>query len=143
MHGELLLRWMKQFRQRNIKVGQYGAIYYPWVCEGDANFPPGACVAGIFVEVEKQHPPIGIQWPPANIPFKGVTHPLVQLENIEVSYLSQENINPIYTQANRGIMPMGARTLSNDNIFQQVNSRRIMNMVIEQLRRDSSGPYLK
>jgi phage tail sheath protein FI len=137
LHEELLLRWMKQFRQRNIKNGQYGAIYYPWLCEGEDIFPPGSCVAGIFVEVERQHPPIGIHWPPANIPFKGVTHPLVALENNEVSYLSQENINPIYTQANRGIMPMGARTLSNDQIFQQVNSRRIMNMVVEQLRRDS------
>ena len=32
---------------------------------------------------------------------------------------------------------MGARTLSSDPIFKQVNSRRIMNLVLEQVRRDT------
>ena len=32
---------------------------------------------------------------------------------------------------------MGARTLSKDPIFQQINSRRIVNMIIEQIQRDT------
>ena len=91
----------------------------------------------MYVEVEKNHPPIGIQWPPANLPLRGITHLTLELDQQEVSTLSQEYVNAIHTVSGRGIMPMGARTLSNEPIFKQINSRRIMNLIVEQIRRDS------
>ena len=137
LHEELLVRWVDQVRQRTQGSNHFGALYYPWLCEGEVEFPASSCVAGLFVEVEKQHPPIGIQWPPANIPLRGVSHASLSLDLAEVSDLAQAHINPIVTQPNRGLVPMGARTLSSDPIFKQVNSRRIMNLVLEQVRRDT------
>jgi hypothetical protein len=137
LHDEFLVRWIRRFRGVEPKVNSYGAIYYPWLCERDEFFPPGSAVAGLYVEVEKLHPPIGIQWPPANLPLRGITHSTLELDQKEVSALSQEYVNAIYTVSGRGIMPMGARTLSNEPIFKQINSRRIMNLIVEQIRRDS------
>ena len=137
LHDEFLVRWIRRFRGVEPKVNSYGAIYYPWLCERDEFFPPGSAVAGLYVEVEKIHPPIGIQWPPANLPLRGITHSTLELDQKEVSALSQEYVNAIYTVSGRGIMPMGARTLSNEPIFKQINSRRIMNLIVEQIRRDS------
>jgi phage tail sheath protein FI len=94
-------------------------------------------MAGVYVSVEHQHPPIGIQWPPANVPVRSCTHTQIALNHAEATYLAQNHINPIYVVPGKGIMPMGSRTLSKDPIFQQINSRRIMNMIIEQINRDT------
>lgn len=137
LHDDLLVRWVKQLQERQYKNASYGAIYYPWLRDGEDVYPPGAAMAGLFVAVEQLHPPIGIQWPPANIALRGVSDTLVPLEQEEATFLAQAHVNPIYVVPGRGIMPMGARTLSKDPIFQQINSRRIMNMIVEQLYRDS------
>ena len=137
LHDDLLIRWVKQFQTRQYQHSSYGAIYYPWLCDGSENFPPGSSMAGVFVKVETLHPPLGIQWPPANVPIRGITHPLIELSNEEANLLSSSHVNPILIVPGRGIAPMGARTLSKDPIFQQINSRRIMNMIIEQIHRDT------
>lgn len=137
LHDDLLVRWTEQFGLRNDNISAYGAVYYPWLCDGEEMFPPSSVMAGLYVTVEKMHPPIGIQWPPANIPVRGCTHSSIELTQQEATLLAQGHVNPIVLVPGQGIMPMGARTLSKDPIFQQINSRRIMNMIIEQIHRDT------
>lgn len=137
LHDQLLVRWVEQIGQRYEKIAAFGAIYYPWLCAGEEVFPPSSVMAGVYVAVEKLHPPIGIQWPPANIPVRGCTHSSIELTNQEAKSLAKAHVNPIVLVPSKGLMPMGARTLSKDPIFQQINSRRIVNMIIEQIQRDT------
>jgi len=137
LHDELLVRWVEQIGQRYENNSAFGAIYYPWLCAGEETFPPSSVMAGVYAAVEKLHPPIGIQWPPANIPVRGCTHSSIELTNQEAKSLAKAHVNPIVLVPSKGLMPMGARTLSKDPIFQQINSRRIVNMIIEQIQRDT------
>ena len=137
LHDQLLIDWIRQFRNRNLNFASYGAIYYPWLWNGDNLFPSGALIAGMYVRVEKSHPPLGIQWPPANVILYGVTHLDIELHWEESQEYIEHSINPIILQKSRGITVFGARTLSLDPVFRFINSRRILNLVIEQVRRDT------
>lgn len=137
LHGEYLQNWVKRFREENSKTTSYGAIYYPWLCERDKTFPPSASMAGVFVRVDLQHRPIGIHWPPANVHILGVTHLDLELNWSEASLLAEKHINPFIIQPGQGVNVFGARTLSSDPAFQFINSRRILNLVVEQIRRDN------
>ena len=137
LHDDLLIDWVQQFRDRNLEYASYGAVYYPWLCSGEDVFPPGGVIAGMFVRVEKSHPPLGIQWPPANVVLQGVTHLDIELFWDESQYYIENSINPIILQKSKGVMVFGARTLSQDPIVRFINSRRILNLIMEQIRRDS------
>lgn len=137
LHAELLERWVARFRQRYPENRSYGAVYYPWLMERDELFPPSGAVAGLFARIDIEHRPFGVKWPPANQPLKGVTHPEVELSWQEAGGLSEKAINPIVVQPGRGVIVFGARTLSTDPNYVYVNSRRVTNMILEQLRRDT------
>ncbi|MEC7983793.1 MAG: phage tail sheath C-terminal domain-containing protein [Myxococcota bacterium] len=137
LQDDFLLNWVRQFRNRNLTADSYGALYYPWLWNGDDVSPPGATVAGMYVRVEKSHPPLGIQWPPANVILYGVTHLDMELPwEYSREYL-EAGINPIVLQGARGIVVFGARTLSLDPVLRFINSRRILNLVVEQVRKDT------
>ncbi|MEC8382298.1 MAG: phage tail sheath subtilisin-like domain-containing protein [Myxococcota bacterium] len=137
LHGEYLQNWVKRFRTNNQNTSSYGALYYPWLWERDKVFPPSAAMAGVFVRVDLEHRPIGIHWPPANVHIRGVTHLDIELNWSEASELAEAHINPFVIQPGQGINVFGARTLSFDPAFQFINSRRILNLVVEQIRRDN------
>ncbi len=137
LHGEPLERWVADLRSRHAESRSYGAIYYPWLLEGDDIFPPSGSMLGAYARTEMAHRPFGVGWPPANLPLSGVTHTEFELDWAEASALANQHINPIVIQPGRGVVVFGARTLSRDQAFMHVNSRRIVNLVGEQLRRDS------
>jgi hypothetical protein len=137
LHGEPLFRWVKSFRQQNPENRSYGAIYYPWLHFRDELFPPSGVVAGTYAGVALGKGDFGVVWPPANIPIRNVTHAEIELDWTEASELAKAHINPIVVQPGRGVIAFGARTLSIEPNFQHVNSRRVMNAIIEQIRRDS------
>ena len=137
LHGEPLLRWIREYRQRELATRSYGAIYYPWLMNGDDLVPASGAIAGTYARIEGEHAPFGVSWPPANTPIFGVTHCEVELDWHEAGVYAEESVNPIVLQQGRGIVAFGARTLSDDPNFQFINTRRIVNMVTEQLRRDS------
>lgn len=137
LHGPSLERWVERFRARFQETRSFGALYYPWLHEGDEVFPPSGAVAGLFARVEIEHRPFGVMWPPANQPLRGVTHTEVELGWDEAGGLAERHINPIVIQPGRGVLVFGARTLSGEAAYQHVNSRRVTSMIIEQLRRDS------
>ncbi|MEL6344071.1 MAG: phage tail sheath C-terminal domain-containing protein [Myxococcota bacterium] len=137
LHDELLLRWVEGFRSRELLNRSYGAVYYPWLFDGQERFPPSASLAGVYVHTEKSRGNFGVYWPPANVPLKGVTHPEVELRWDEVEAMSDNGINPLVLQSGRGVVVFGARTLSQEKGLEFINSRRVVSMITEQLRRDS------
>jgi hypothetical protein len=137
LHEDLLSRWVSGFRSRNELTRSFGALYYPWLCEGEERFPPSASLAGIFVRTEREKGEYGVVWPPANTPILGVTHPEVELDWAEAGGLAEQSINPLILQAGRGVVVFGARTLSRERAFAYVNSRRVVSLITEQIRRDS------
>lgn len=137
LHGEPLERWVADLRDRQPEDRSFGALYYPWLKQGDELFPPSGAMLGAYARTELAHRPFGVGWPPANITLSGVTHTEFELDWAEASALAEQHINPIVIQPGRGVIVFGARTLSRDPSYMHVNSRRIVNMVGEQLRRDS------
>lgn len=136
LHGEYLVRWVDGFRARFPETRSYGAVYYPWLLDGDELFPPSGVLAGSYAGLELAQPPFGIARPPANVPLQGVTHPEVPLSFAEAGDLVESHINPIVVQSGRGVVAFGARTLSVVPRWKHINSRRVVNLVLEQLRRD-------
>ena len=137
LHGDALVSWVRGFRDRMHENRSYGALYYPWLHDGDELFPPSGVIAGSYAGLELSNRPYGVIWPPANTPLRQVTHPEVELSWAEAGAVADEAINPIVVQAGRGIIAFGARTLSREPNFRYINSRRVLNMVLEQLRRDT------
>lgn len=137
LHGEPLLRWVEKYRQRSPEIRSYAALYYPWLMRGDDLFPPSGAMAGVYARTELDHRPFGVVWPPANVAVQGVTHTEVELTWDEAGGMAEAGVNPIVVQGGRGVVVFGARTLSRDPNFVQVNSRRIVNIISEQLRRDN------
>lgn len=137
LHEEPLFQWIEAFRNQNRTIASYGAMYYPWLMDGDAVFPPSGCVAGIYAQVESEEPAFGVRHPPANRVLRGVTHPAVNILWRDSDRYIHAHLNPILTQPARGVVIWGARTLSLDEKWMHVNSRRIVSLIAEQLRRDS------
>ncbi len=137
LHEEPLMHWVQKLRKDNEHTASYGALYYPWLKNGDDEFPPSGSIAGVYARTEREHQPFGVRWPPANTVIRGVTHPAFELKWRESDALIAAHINPILTQPTRGVVVWGARTLSADPRWLHVNSRRITSMIAEQLRRDS------
>lgn len=137
LHAELLERWLSQLRGKDPHTDGFGAVYYPWLQRGDDLFPPSGAILGLYARVEREHAPSGVGWPPANLPLWGTTHTEVDLSWDEAGRVQDAGINPILVQPGRGVIVWGARTLSTDPRWTFVNSRRIVSMITEQLRRDN------
>ncbi len=136
LHGDALVRWVRGFRERHGERRAFGALYYPWLCRGEETVAPGGAVLGMFARVEREHGPFGVAWPPANVPLFGITHAAVDLDWAEAGELAAEAINPILVQPGRGIIVLGARTLSTEPRWAFINARRIVSAIAEQVRRD-------
>lgn len=137
LHGTGLTQWVQEWSRRSPENRPYGAVYYPWLRKGDERYPASGAMAGVYARVEREHEPFGVVWPPANVSVRGATHVDVDLDWVEAGELSAESINPLVVQPARGVVVWGARTLSRDPNWQYINSRRVVSMISEQLRRDN------
>jgi hypothetical protein len=137
LHGELLFRWYADFQARDPETRSFGAVYYPWVHRGDELFPPSGAIMGTYARMERERLPTGIAWPPANVALRGITHTEVEMDWADVGAVGDAGINPLLSQPGRGVVIWGARTMSTDPTWAFVNSRRIVSMIGEQLRRDN------
>ncbi len=137
LHGELLQRWFADFRAREPATRAWGAVYYPFLMAGDQALPPSGAMMGVYARMERERQPTGIAWPPANTTVRGVTHTEVEMDWSEVGLVGESGINPLLVAPGRGVVVWGARTMSTDPTFSFINSRRIVSMIGEQLRRDN------
>lgn len=113
----------------------HGAYYAPYIKNLDDRYiAPSSYVAGIacsrYINEGFQQPPAG-----ARYPLRGA----IALK-FEISAQQQEvtyalGLNPIRSLPNRGIVAWGARTLSPNPLFKFVNTRAILNVLIDVMGR--------
>jgi hypothetical protein len=137
LHGPAVVAWLQNLQESQGDELAFGAVYYPWLKAGEELMPPSGSVLGVFARTEREHAPFGVVWPPANTPVRGVTHLEVELDFNESGELAAAAVNPIVVQPGRGVLVFGARTLSTESRWEYINSRRIVSMIAEQLRRDN------
>lgn len=113
----------------------HGAFYAPYVKNLDDRYiAPSSYVAGIacsrYINEGFQQPPAGSRYPlrgAAGLKFE------ISAQQQEVTYAL--GLNPIRSLPNRGIVTWGARTLSPNPLFKFVNTRAILNVLIDVLGR--------
>ena len=113
---------------------KYGAIYFPWLKVLDAAsprktvrlVPPSGHVAGLFSRTDQRQ---GVHKAPANDTLNDVIGLDKDLAKDVTDVLAPEAVNCIRALRGRGIRVWGARTLSSDRQWEQVNVRRVFIMV--------------
>jgi hypothetical protein len=113
----------------------HSAYYAPYVKNLEDRFiAPSSYVAGIacsrYVNEGFQSPPAG-----ARYPLRGAVGLRfdISAQQQEVTYAL--GLNPIRSLPNRGIVAWGARTLSPNPLFKYVNTRAILNVLIDVMGR--------
>ena len=113
----------------------HAAFYAPYVKNlSDRFVPSSSFVAGIacgrFINEGFQQPPAGSRYP-----LRGVTGLkfTISAQQQEVTYAL--GLNPIRSLPNRGIVVWGARTLSSSPLFRFVNTRVILNVLVDVMNR--------
>lgn len=131
------VRWVASLRADPTLDASFGAVYHPWICQGDVVVPPSGAVAGLFARVDRDHAPYGVRVPPANVPLRGFTHTDLDVPWRDAEALLDAGINPLLVQPGRGLVVWGARTMSADVRWRQITARRIVSFIIERVRRDA------
>jgi phage tail sheath protein FI len=124
-----------------VASGAFGALYYPWlwVPGGDGNpkhVPPCGHVAGIYSRGDRR---VGVHKVPANEVVEGVLDLQVNLTEQEVGTLYEPGVNCLRALPGRGIRVWGARTLSSDPLWRDVNARRLIGTIGRWIERFMAG----
>lgn len=113
----------------------HAAYYAPYIKNLDDRYvAPSGYVAGIacsrYINEGFQQPPAG-----ARYPLRGATDLRfnISAQQQEVTYAL--GLNPIRSLPNRGIVAWGARTLSSNALFKYVNTRAILNVLLDVMAR--------
>lgn len=113
----------------------HAAYYAPYIKNLDDRFvAPSGYIAGIacsrYINEGFQQPPAGARYPlrgAIGLKFD------ISAQQQEVTYTL--GLNPIRSLPNRGIVAWGARTLSSNPLFKFVNTRAILNVLIDVMGR--------
>lgn len=113
----------------------HSSFYAPYIKNlNDRYVPPSGFIAGIacsrYINEGFQQPPAGSRYPlrgAVGLKFE------ISAQQQEVTYAL--GLNPIRSLPNRGIVVWGARTLSSNPLFKYVNTRAILNVLIDVLGR--------
>ena len=113
----------------------HASYYAPYIKNlNDRYVPPSGYIAGIacsrYINEGFQQPPAGSRYPlrgAIGLKFE------ISAQQQEVTYAL--GLNPIRSLPNRGIVVWGARTLSSNPLFKYVNTRAILNVLIDVLGR--------
>jgi hypothetical protein len=113
----------------------HASYYAPYIKNlNDRYVPPSGFIAGIacsrYINEGFQQPPAGSRYPlrgAIGLKFD------ISAQQQEVTYAL--GLNPIRSLPNRGIVAWGARTLSSNPLFKFVNTRAILNVLIDVLGR--------
>jgi hypothetical protein len=138
LHERALLDWVGQLRDLYPESAAFGGAWYPWLYDGDRAVAPSGVIAGVIARTDAAHPPWGVHWPPANQVALGVTHAAVALQQREAALANEAHVNTWVAQPGRGLVAWGARTLASDPRWLHINTRRVVSLVAEQLRRDNA-----
>ena len=112
----------------------YLAFYGPYVVDLEGfNVPASASVAGTALRRYREQ---GFQEPPAGTiyPLRGVLRPQINITRAHQQSSNPTGMNAIRLLPNQGTVIFGARTRSSNPLFRWVNTRVILNVVINSLR---------
>ena len=107
----------------------FGALYYPWVRVVDPNsgrdlhVPPSGFVSGIYARVDLDR---GVWKAPANEMLLMATGLEREISHAEQAPLNAAHINCLRRIPGRGVLILGARTLSSDPEWKYVPVRRLL-----------------
>jgi uncharacterized protein len=118
---EEAIEWRRQFDTN------YAAIYYPWIRtrvgeQVGAPIPPSGHIAGLYAATDRGE---GVHRAPANLKLEGLVDTDRHLRKRERDHLFDHNLNCISPFPGRGVRTWGARTMSSDEAWKQVNVRRL------------------
>ncbi|MGH4014968.1 MAG: phage tail sheath family protein [Pseudonocardiaceae bacterium] len=110
------------------EAGGYGALYYPWLWarDGERPLPPCGHLAGIYSRSDQR---VGVHKAPANEVIEGVLDLQANLTGPHVGELYEQGVNCLRALPGRGIRVWGARTLSADPTWRDVNARRLVGTI--------------
>ena len=137
LHGNALVRWVENMRNKKVETRSYCAVYYPWIETESGLQPPSGAMLGVFSRIASTRGPYGVIWPPANQPIRKVRGLDMELDWQESQELCAAAINTMVLEQGRGVRVYGARTLSKESSWRFINTRRAVSMISEQLRRDN------
>jgi phage tail sheath protein FI len=125
------ITWREQFDT------SHGAFYYPWikVRKGDevlAPLPPSGHVAGSIARADTLE---GVHRAPANQPIQGLVDVARRVRKRERDLAFDHRVNTLVAFPGRGIRVWGARTMSSDTSFMQINVRRIFILIRKSVER--------
>ena len=112
----------------------YIGYYAPYLVDIEGfNVPPSAAVAGTALRRYREQ---GFQEPPAGVlyPLQGVLRPQINITRAHQQTSNPTGLNAIRLLPNQGTVIWGARTRSSNSLFRWVNTRIILNVVINSLR---------
>jgi len=109
----------------------HAAFYYPWVRirKGDevlAPVPPSGHIAGSIARGDRIE---GVHRAPANQKIDGLVDVSARVRKRERDFAFDHRVNTLIAFPGRGIRIWGARTLSSDQAFMQINVRRIFILI--------------
>lgn len=110
------------------------AYYAPYLVDLEGyNVPPSSAVVGMALRSYRERgffePPAGV-----NYPLRGVLRPQINLTRAHQQQSNPTGMNAIRLLPNQGTVVYGARTRSGNKLFKWVNTRIIVNVVINSLR---------
>lgn len=116
----------------------YAALYYPWISVDDPlrlradlrTIPPSGHVAGMFARTDRMR---GVHKAPANELLEGVWDLSRPVDATAHAQLNDNGINAIRVVPGRGVLVLGARTVSRDPRWRYINVRRLFSMIEEAL----------
>jgi len=109
----------------------HASFYFPWIKvrmgeEVLSPIPPSGHIAGLIARSDKAE---GVHRAPANLPLQGLVDVAQRVRKRERDYAFDHRINTLVPFPGRGIRIWGARTLSSDPSFVQINVRRLFILV--------------
>jgi phage tail sheath protein FI len=131
MSVDEVVTWRRQFDS------SHAALYYPWIRvrvgqEVGPPLPPSGHLAGLIARTDKEE---GVHRAPANLKIEGLVDVAQRLRKRERDHLFDHGINTLVPFPGRGIRSWGARTLSSDQSFKQIDVRRIFILIRKSIER--------
>jgi len=119
------VRWRGNFDS------SHATFYFPWikVRKGEevlAPIPPSGHIAGMIARNDREE---GVHRAPANQPLQGLVDVAQRVRKRERDHAFDRRVNTLVSFPGRGIRVWGARTLSSDPAFVQINVRRLFILV--------------
>jgi phage tail sheath protein FI len=123
----------------------HGALYYPWLqvagIDGAPRYvPPSGHVAGIYARSDQA---IGVHKAPANERIEATFDLQTDLDDAEIGRLNDGGVNCIRARPGSGVRIRGARTVSQDPAWRDVNVRRVVSTIGRWIERFMTGLVLE